>query len=322
MLLLNILQQMILLTQILLLPINSQLIIKLMVKLMTQLETIHTNQQMNLILKIITIQLQKIILINLLSFLNLPNPTILKTMKVMLQQTKEMIISMIKLMMKQTILLLLMMQIKLMINLKLMMIPTKLPKKMIHMTHLNQVLQMIRLTQQHKNTHLQKRTKTKHMTRLMIPSQLKKIHMMQVMKETTIQQTITQLHLHTQVIWKKQREMTATLSTLPILTKIMFLKDTNLLKKVGTKMDTNREEAESITIMMITVTLEVTTPSLTMINIIIEKITSKHLTLPMLMTQLLKTSTLELIFSKTKQESECARNTILRIPNFLIIIIL
>lgn len=80
-----------------------------MVKLMTQLETIHTNQQMNLTLKIITIQLQKIILINLLSFLNLPNPTILKTMKVMLQQTKEMIISMIKLMIKQTILLLLMM---------------------------------------------------------------------------------------------------------------------------------------------------------------------------------------------------------------------
>ena len=116
--------------------------------------------------------------------------------------------------------------------------------------------------------------------------------------------------------------MTATLSTLPILTKIMFLKDTNLLKKVGTKMDTNREVAESITIMMITVTLEVTTPSLTMINIIIEKITSKHHMLPMLMTQLLKTSTLELIFSKTKQESECGRNTILRIPNFLIIIIL
>ena len=160
------------------------------------------------------------------------------------------------------------------------------------------------------------------MTRLMIPPQLKKIHMMQVMKETTIQQTITQLHLHTQVIWKKQREVTATLSTLPILTKIMFLKDTNLLKKVGTKVDTNREEAESITIMMITVTLEVTTPSLTMINIIIEKITSKHHTLPMLMTQLPKTSTLELIFSKTKQDSECVGNTILRIPNFLIIIIL
>ena len=78
-------------------------------KLMTQLETIHINLQMNLTLKIITIQLQKIILINLLSFLNLPNPTILKTMKVMLQQAKEMIISMIKLMIKQTILLLLMM---------------------------------------------------------------------------------------------------------------------------------------------------------------------------------------------------------------------
>ena len=71
------------------------------------------------------------------------------------------------------------------------MIPTKLPKKMIHMTHLNHLLQMIRLTQQHKNTHLQKRTKTKHMTRLMIPPQLKKIHIIQVMKERTIQQTIT-----------------------------------------------------------------------------------------------------------------------------------